>query len=77
MLQIKEIAREPLGINDMQEYVNQHGLRAWASEKEIFMMAHLLKIDICIYSTRFGGWQVHSGHFLTNKAKKSREKVLK
>ena len=56
--------REPLGINNMQEYVNQHGLRAWASEKEIFMMAHLLKIDICIYSTRFGGWQVHSGHFL-------------
>ena len=50
MLQIREIVREPLGINDMQEYVNQHGLRAWASEKEIFMMAHLLKTDImCLF----------------------------
>ena len=28
MLQIKEIVREPLGINNMEEYVDQHGLRA-------------------------------------------------
>ena len=37
---------------------------SWVDEDEIFMMAHLLKTDICIYSSRLEGWQVHSGHFL-------------
>ena len=64
MLQHSALAEGPLLIDDMQAYIDHQGLRSWAGENEIFFMAHLLRTDICIYSSRFHGWQVHSGRVL-------------
>ena len=49
MLQHSAIATERFGIGNMGSYVDQQGLGQWTGENEIFIMAHLLKTDICIY----------------------------
>ena len=76
MLQYSAIATEQFGIDNIGSYVNQQGLGQWAGENEIFFMAHLLKTDICIYSTGYlKGWQVHSGRHLDSNLKTSWQKL--
>ena len=72
MLQYSAIAAEQFGIDNMGSYVDQQGLGEWAGENEIFFMAHLLKTDICIYSTGYlTGWQVHSGKHIDSNLQTS------